>query len=374
MHLNANCLRNLKMPNTAHSTHKRLLFLAPLCSLTLVAAMAFFAVPTAQAQALQTVVVKSSSQSLGGAYEGLVEAVRQTTLAAQVPASIEQVAVKVGDRVKAGQVLVRLDARAAHQGTLANQAQVGAAKAGLDAATRELERKRQLVAKNYISQAALEQAEAQYKVAKAQVEAQSAQVGVSLSQAGFYQVLAPYAGIVSAVSVEKGDMAMPGRALVSLYDPSRLRVTAAIPVTAATTLQGQQAAQIELEIPGLPSTIHPKAIELLPTVDPQSLTRQLRAEVGAEGANLVPGMFARVLMPAQVGAPNAVSQGRVQIPLKALVRRSEMVGVYVVNAQGKALLRQVRLGSVRGDEVEVLAGLQAGERIATEPQRAARQP
>ena len=336
-------------------------------------AMAFLSaacLAPAHSAGLQTVVVAASAQGAGNAYEGVVEAVRQTTLAAQVPASIEQVAVKVGDRVKAGQLLVRLDARAADQGTSANLAQVGAARAGLDAATRELERKRQLVAKNYISQAALEQAEAQYKVAKAQVDAQSAQVGVSQAQAGFYQVRAPYAGIVSAVSVEKGDMAMPGRALVSLYDPSRLRVTAGVP---ASALVGQNAGPVQLEIAGVAgSPITAAATELLPTVDPQSLTRQLRAELPSGVQGVVPGLFARVRLPG--AAPATGAKPLLRVPVKAVVRRSEMVGVYVVNAQGKALLRQVRLGPVTGDEVEVLAGLEAGERVAVDGGLAARQP
>lgn len=324
----------------------------------------------AQVPPLQTVVLAGSSQGAGSAYEGLVEAVRQTTLAAQVPASVEQVAVKVGDRVRAGQLLVRLDATAANQGTSANQAQVGAARAGLDAATRELERKRQLVAKNYISQAAVEQAEAQYKVAKAQVDAQSAQVGVSQAQAGFYQVRAPYAGIVSAVSVEKGDMAMPGRALVSLYDPARLRVTAAVP---ASALLGQNPGQMQVEITGLAgSPLTPRATELLPTVDPQSLTRQLRAELASDTVGVVPGQFARIRLPGNAAALGA--KPVLRVPLKAVVRRSEMVGVYVVNAKGKALLRQVRLGPVVGEEVEVLSGLEAGERVAVEANLAARQP
>jgi RND family efflux transporter MFP subunit len=334
------------------------------------ALIAALGMPQAQGAPLQTVTLVAAAPGAGNAFEGQVEAVRQTTLAAQVPASIEQVAVKVGDRVKAGQLLVRLDARAANQGTSANQAQVGAARASLEAVSRELERKRQLVAKNYISQAALEQAEAQYKVAKAQVDAQSAQVGVSQAQAGFYQVHAPYAGIISAVSVEKGDMAMPGRALVSLYDPSRLRVTAAVP---ASALVGGATGPVQLEIAGMEGAPIPsRGTELLPTVDPQSLTRQLRAELPTDLVGVVPGLFARVRLP-NAAAPSD-AKPLLRVPLTAVVRRSEMVGVYVVTAQGKALLRQVRLGPVSGNEVQVLSGLQAGERVAVDAQQATRQP
>ena len=83
--------------------------------------------------------------------------------------------------------------------------------------------------KQYISQAALERAESQFKAAQAQAAALQAQAGAARTQSGLHVLRAPYAGVVADVPVSPGDMAMPGRALMTIYEPEALRVTAAVP-------------------------------------------------------------------------------------------------------------------------------------------------
>lgn len=319
-------------------------------------------------------------------FDGVVEAVRQTTLAAQVPGAVLELAVKVGDRVQAGQLLLRIDARSADQGAAASDAQVQAARAALDVATREYSRQQKLREKQYISQGALDQAEAQFKATRAQVAAQVAQAGAARTQTGLHTVRAPYAGVVSEVPVQLGDMAMPGRALVTLYDPAALRVTAALPQSVAGTLGGLQGAAgeaLRIEFPGLAAAAQwpvPQRVQLLPTVDAATHTQQLRADLPAGLAGVAPGMFARVWLPvgstgagAGSDAGSAAGQSqRVSVPLAAIVRRAEMTGLYVQGEGGKPLLRQVRLGRIDGDRVEVLTGVAAGEPVVVNPQAATR--
>ena len=289
--------------------------------------------------------------------------------------------VRAGQRVAAGQLLLRIDARAANQAATASQAQIGAARAQLDVAAKDLERKRQLAAKNYISKAALEQAEAGYRAAAAQVNALTAAAAAATTQSGFYVVKAPYAGVISQLSIELGDMAMPGRPLLTIYDPASLRVTASVPSSVIGKVDPAKA-QVELPDAG-GSMIAPTRVEVLPAVDPRSLTQALRANLPAGLDRAVPGMFARVWLP--VPAAAAAAQGgsapasgsallgqNIRVPLKSIVRRGEMTGLYVLDAKNRPLLRQVRLGRTTGDQVEILSGLQAGERVVTEPQAAAR--
>ena len=106
---------------------------------------------------------------------------------------------------------------------------------------------------------------------------------------------------------------------------------------------------------------------LLPTADPATHTLQLRLDLPVGTINAAPGMFARAWLPVQ-GSSEA---GRVYVPLKSIVRRAEMVGVYVVDASGKPSLRQVRLGRSTDEAVEVLTGLNIGELVASDPQVAA---
>jgi len=319
----------------------------------------------AQPAALASAPVAASTAAQSAGYEGVVQAVRQTVLAAQVPGAVVALQVKAGDTVKARQVLLRLDARAAQQQAGAAAAQVQAARAAQEAATKEFERQKQLFQKSYISQAALDRAEAQYKSAQAEAAAQLAAAGAAHTQSGFYVVKAPYDAIVSEVAVVLGDMAMPGRPLLTLYDPAALRVSAAVPQTAAALLAAGQPLQAEL--PGAAGGfIKPVRWQVLPAVDPSTHTLELRLDMPA-GTRAAPGMFARVWLPG--GAADAP---RLTVPAKAVVRRAELTGVYVIGADGKPLLRQVRLGRASGEQVEVLAGVSAGERVALDPQAAAR--
>ncbi len=337
------------------------------------------AVPPAPSPALMTAIVGTNGPGYSTGFDGVVEAVRQTVLAAQVAGAVVALDVKVGDTVKTGQVLARIDARAANQNTAASDAQVMAARASLEMAAKDFERQKQLFQKNYISQGALERAESQFKSTQAQVAAQLAQAGATRTQSDFFVVKAPYAGIVSEVPVALGDMAMPGRSLVSLYDPTSLRVTVSVPQSAAVGLQKDSAVRIQL--PGLPANLEwvtSSRTVVLPTVDPGTHTVQLRLELpplappapgsaAGPATVLAPGLFARVWLPGAVGGPP-----RLTVPEKSVVRHAEMTGLYVVAADGRPVLRQVRLGPAQGDSVEILSGVSAGERVALDPQAAAR--
>jgi len=330
----------------------------------------------AHAQALKALPAQAAASVAASAFDGVVEAVRQTVVAAQVPGAVVELNAKVGDRVKAGQVLLRIDARAADQNAAASDAQVRAARASLEVASKDFERQKQLFQKNYISQAALERAESEFKSTQAQASAQLAQAGAARTQSGFYVVRAPFAGVVAEVPVSLGDMAMPGRPLVTLYDPAALRVTAAVPQSVASQMAAGVLPRVEL--PGLPNAaawVTPSRVQLLPTVDATTHTVQLRADLPADVAGLSPGMFARLWLPvpqAQPAAGASPASATLSVPLKSVVRRAEMTGLYVLDPNGKPVLRQVRLGRVEGDRVEILSGLMLGEQVVSDPQSAAR--
>lgn len=317
---------------------------------------------------LATVQVQPAGGAQAEGFDGVVEAVRQTVIASQVAGAVVALDVKAGDIVKAGQILLRIDARAADQAAAASDAQVLAARASLEVATKEVERQRQLFQKQYISQAALERAEAQYKATSAQVAAQLAQANAARTQSGFHTVKAPYSSVVADVPVMLGDMAMPGRPLLTLYDPSALRVTAAVPQTAVARYASDAA--VKLEVPGLPAErkwIAPSQVQVLPTIDAATHTAQVRASLPPGANGLAPGMFARVWLPTRGSA-----SARLFVPEKSVVRRAEMTGLYVLDPKGFPVLRQVRLGRTAEGQVEVLSGIASGDRVVLDPQAAAR--
>jgi len=324
--------------------------------------------PRAATSALEVVTARASQGQATSSYDGVIEAQRQTVIAAQVSGAVVELKVRPGDRVAAGQLLLRLDARAADQNAVASEAQVRAARALQDVAAKEYARQQQLAAERFISGAALDQAEAQFKASQAQSAAQLAQAGAARTQTGYYVVRAPYAGVVSEVPVTLGDMATPGRALLTLYDPAALRVSAAVPQSAVARVGDGKS--LRAELPGLATAQRlqtPVRVQVLPAADAATHTVTLRVDL-APGVTAAPGQFARVWLPAVEAGASASPW----VPLQSIVRRAEMTGLYVLDAGGKPLLRQVRLGRNDGVRVEVLSGLAIGERVATDAQAAAR--
>lgn len=348
---------------TRTSTHSPLAFLAMLV-------IALLAPVSAGAQALATVLAQSGTEAAATSADGVVEAVRQTVLSAQVSGAVVELKVKPGDTVSAGQLLARIDARAADQSAAASRAQVLAARAGQEVAARDFNRQKQLFERGFISRAAMDQAEAVFKAAEAQVAAQVAQAGAAGFQSDFYLLRAPYTGVVAEVPVVQGDMAMPGKPLLTLYDPAALRVTATIAQTDAAAAAGPN---VRIELPGLStSRIVPVRSTLLPTADPNTHTLQLRLDLPSNLKGVTPGMFARAWMPGAAQAVDATTAARVLVPAGAVFRRAELTGLYVVDAAGKSSLRLVRAGRRLDSQIEILSGLSAGERVATDPQAAAR--
>jgi len=293
--------------------------------------------------------------------EGVVEAVRQSTLAAQVAGRIVSLPVKSGDTVKAGQVLVQIDPRSAVQAEAASMSQVQEARANLANARAKYDRSVRLFAEKFISQAALDQAKAEYLAAQAQGAAADANAGQSTTSKSFTTIVAPYDGVIASTEVDVGDMATVGRPLVTVFDPGELRVVATVPQAVLAT--ADLAAPVRIDVPSLKRSLVAKRVTVIPVADLRTHTTHMRLAL-PEGSGLMPGQYARASL--------VTGRGRaLVIPQSAVLRRSEVTAVYVIDAKDRVQLRQVRLGESAGEGlVEVLTGLSAGERVATEPVRA----
>jgi RND family efflux transporter MFP subunit len=316
---------------------------------------------------LATHVVGAPAAGAAYAATGTVEAVRQGTLGAQVSGRVTEVLVRNGDAVKAGQPLLRIEAAEAVDAANAAAAAAAGAQARLASVRAEYERAQQLRAKDYLSVAAMQRAEAALRSAEAEARATAAQASAARTRAGWHTVNAPYAGHVMDLWVTAGDLATPGRPLLALYDPAALRVVAQVPESLAGRLVEQEPALVlprSAAAPGTPIT--PTSWRAVPAVDPVTHSVEVRAELPA-GAALEPGQFVSLRLPIRGVAPE------LRVPRSAIVRRSEVTGVYVVDEKGVARLRQVRVGPRIGDEVVVLSGLRAGERVALDPIAAVRQ-
>lgn len=322
-----------------------------------------FALP-ALAAAPATYTVGTRTQDGSYAATGTVEAVRQATLGAQVSGRVLEVLVRSGDAVKAGQALIRIEAEDAADAATAGAATANGAAARLATARADFERAQRLRSQDYISVAALQRSEAALHSAEADAQATGAAANAARTRAGWRSVAAPYAGFVTDVLVAAGDLASPGRPLVALYAPGALRIVAQVPEALAGKLLSTKPAFLGNTDPGKPP-LQVSSWSVVSAVDPATHSVEVRAELLA-GAQLQPGQFARLLLPLKGAATE------LRIPARAVLTRSEVTAVYVVDANGAAHLRQVRLGPVEGEEVTVLSGLQGGEKIALDPVAAGR--
>jgi len=300
----------------------------------------------------QTVVtVEARAVDLTYPAEAVVEAVHQATLAAQVAGRVVDVRVDVGQRVKQGQVLMRIDAREEAESAASAQAQLVQAKANF-------ERTKNLVAQKFVSQSALDKAQADYLAAKAAAGAS----GASLSHT---TVTAPISGIVAQRQTELGEMASLGKPLITIYDPKDLRVLASIPQYKLVDVK--KGLKARLEFPETGQWIDAVRVEVLPTADARSHTVTARLYLPDNVQGVIPGMAARAHF--VVG-----SAKKLTVPPLAVLRRGEVTAVYVIDAQNQPHLRQIRLGETAGNgEIEILAGLNGGERVSLEPVKAGMQ-
>ncbi len=342
------------------------LFFRPARILALALPLALAAGPVSAAKpeaapALATAVVAMRDISLSYPAEALVEAIHQATVAAQVQGRVMDVRVDAGDKVKRGQVLMRIDERETSQAAAGAEAQAQAAGAALANAKANFERTKNLFARKFVSQAALDQAEAGYKSAQGQYDAARAGQGQAATVKSFTSVTSPLTGVVAQRHAELGEMAGPGKPLMTVFEPGALRVVAAIPQYKVAEVRKHLKARVEFPDSG--KWLEGVRVEVLPTADAQTHVVRARVVLPAD-AGAVPGMFARVHF--------VVGQAKkLVLPQKAVLRRGEVTAVYIQDSQGKLSLRQLRLGESLADGlVEVLAGVTAGEKVVLDPVQA----
>lgn len=331
-------------------------------AVTLAAAMFVAAGGRAADAPLATATVQYREVDLTYAAEAVIEATRQSTVSAQVTGRIVELRYDVGDYVEKGKVIARIDQTEASQVLAGSEAQVAQAQAAYENARADVERTRDLARQKFVSQAALDKAEAAFRVAEAQLATARAGAGQAATSKSYTTVIAPYSGVVSARHVELGEMAAPGKPLLTGFDPTDLRAVATLPQYKVAEVK--VAAKAMIEIPSTGKWVSATGITVLPSADAETHSTRVRLDLPRDLRDVYPGVFAR--------AHFATGRARkLVVPSAAVLRRSEVTAAYVVDDQGRVLLRQLRLGSVAGEQgIEVLAGLVPGEKVALDPVRA----
>jgi RND family efflux transporter MFP subunit len=325
--------------------------------------------PAAKPLPVPTVGVGAAASAAGFEFEGTLEPQQQSVIAAQVPGTLRQLAVKAGDRVKAGQLLARIDERELAAGLAAGEAGVAQTQAALVQARQNAQRQRELRAQGFVSAAALDTAQAQLDAAQAALAAALAGRQQAAVARGFTAITAPFDGVVRATHAEAGELAVPGKPLLTLYAPGRLRASVMLPLSRAEAARAAREVQVLLSDGRALAAA--RRVEL-PGADATSQTVEWRLDIapGSPADTLLPGQPVRVRF-AGVPATSAASAAPapLSVPAAAVLRRGELTAVYAA-AEGRFVLKAVRTGTPLGGQVPVLAGLKAGERVAADAVKA----
>jgi RND family efflux transporter MFP subunit len=311
---------------------------------------------------------------------GTVRARTTATISSKVMGYVQQVSVQVGDRVRQGQALITLDARdldvslrRAEAGRTEVESAIpelenatAAAKANLDLAQSTFKRMEELAAKKSISNQELDEASARLKAAQANydmVRSRRAQVNSKMATAeqeirgagimrDYARLAAPFSGVVITRSVEPGNLATPGAPLLTIEQDGVYRLEASVEESKLASVRVGQS--VEAVIEAADKKLKARVSEIVPSVDAASRTYIVKLDLPA-GPQLRTGMFGRAIFPLGV-------QKVVAVPLAALMERGQLQSVFVVE-DGVAHTRLVTTGRRTSNAVEVLSGLNAGEKV-----------
>jgi RND family efflux transporter MFP subunit len=281
--------------------------------------------------------------------------VNQATVSAQTSGRIAELPFDVNDFVDKGKVIMRFTDTEQRAALTRARANFQEGQARFNEAEQEFERVSSMFDNGTVSQARFDQAKANRDATMARLNAVRSGVATAEEQLEYTVVRAPYAGIVAKRHVELGELVSPGQPLITGLSLQSLRVNVDVPQGMFHSIRTIGKAFVYIE----GKRIAADELTFFPVADATANTFRVRVELPDGSATVYPGMIAKVGF--VIGETK-----RLLIPADAVVRRSELSAVYVVK-DDQVVLRQVRLGRLYGDSIEVLAGLSAGESVATEP-------
>lgn len=277
---------------------------------------------------------------------GTVKAAREATVASKVMGSIAKLNFREGERVKEGAILVEIDDRDIKAQMEQGHAAVAEASAAYKNSEVNLNRMRTLLEQKSVTQQQVDNAVMQFDMAKARVQQTHANVEAIKVMLGYTKVAVPFDGIITEKSIEKGEMATPGRPLFKITDDRILRLETEI---READIKGVKIGKgIDVRVDAIDKVAKGKVSQIIPSGDPATHSFLVKIDIPRlEG--LLSGMFGRALL--EKGAAKTI-----QVPKSAVVEKGQLSGVYVVKGN-VAQYRMIKTGIVSGDKMEVLSGL-----------------
>ncbi|APY12741.1 efflux transporter periplasmic adaptor subunit [Seonamhaeicola sp. S2-3] len=289
------------------------------------------------------------------AVSGKVQAVNSSNLSTRMMGYVNKIYVKVGDKVKKGQLLLSVNNTDLSAKLAQVNAKVTEAEAAFNNAEKDYNRYKNLFNENSASQKELDDITANYNMSKARLKAANEMKKEVQAQFSYANIRAPFSGVVSNKFINEGDMANPGMPLIEVESPGKFQVMAMVPETEISQIKN--GAKVAVQIKSLNQTVNGEVTEVSSSAKNTGGQYLVKILLEKSDVKLLSGMFATVQFPVEKSNLSST----VLIPISALVNKGELSGVYTVSQTNTAILRWLRLGRTQGDKVEVLSGLNANE-------------
>jgi membrane fusion protein, multidrug efflux system len=308
---------------------------------------------------VRSTIVGTSQGSVGATYSGEIQARYQSRLAFQTSGRIVARLVEVGSAVKRGQPLMRLDPAQETLHVVAAGADVDAARSRVEQNRIDLQRTEALQARNFASQAEVDQARLALSQAESQLKTALAQQQIKVNQRGYTTLVADRDGVVTAIAAEAGQVVSPGQSVVTLAADGEREVVVSIAESRVDELK--RAKSLQVSVWAQPGKRYAGSLrELAPDTDSVTRTYSARISVSHPDTALRLGMTASVLA-ADVDGASAI-----RLPLTAIYNKDGQPLVWVIGAATAQVdTRAVKLGAVQNDHVIVASGLAHGETVVT---------
>jgi len=319
-------------------------------------------------------VVQSREQQIPATlrFSGTLHAKESSVISSQVMGRVENVLVREGDVVRAGQTLIVLDDAAmrsslaqAQAAVIAAQNQEAATQSNASLAASTLARYKQLETEKSVSPQEIDEvtrraeaAQAQFLAARAQTEEAHAQTSGAQTMLGYTRLTAPFAGVVTARAADPGTMAAPGIPLLQVDRAGALQLQVSVDESSIALVH--TGSKMQAAIDGIAQPVTGTITDIVPAADPASRSFLVKIDL-PQSSRLRTGMY---------GSAEIANGTRaaILVPRSAVVRRGSLDCAYVLDAQGIAQLRYLTVGAAYGDLIEVLSGVGANEKLVNEPQ------
>ena len=310
-------------------------------------------------RAVKVMTVHRASLQATPEFSGEVRPRIESRLGFRVAGKLVRREVELGQRVKAGQVLARLDPQDYRLAADAAQAQLGAAVTNRDLAAADFKRFKELREQNFISGAELERREAALKAAQAQVDQAQAQLAAQRNQGSYATLVADVAGVVTAVEAEPGQVVSAGQPVVRVAQDGARDAVFAVPEDKLGLMRPGSAVEVRIW-PGQ-TQLGGHVREVSASADP--VTRTYQVKVALEGRQQPPlGATVSVLPKLKNGDRVAA----IKLPTSALRQDGQATAVWVLDPKTMTVQSQaVQIATADGNEAVVAAGLQEGQLVVT---------